>query len=75
MITHPEKILLPDEGITNGEMAKGFHIVVPPCASVGAEMVRRQPGFLTQEFSKADRSGLARRCRRRARGEKSRAAA
>lgn len=49
--------------------SKGFHIVVPLNGSqhmgqvghfahrVGAEMVRRQPDFLTQEFSKADRGG------------------
>ena len=49
--------------------SKGFHIVVPLDGSqhmgqvghfahlTGAEMVRRQPDFLTQEFSKADRGG------------------
>lgn len=49
--------------------SKGFHVVVPvDCRSdfgevarfahrVGAEMVRRDPEHLTQEFSKADRGG------------------
>jgi bifunctional non-homologous end joining protein LigD len=49
--------------------SKGFHIVVSLDGSqhmgqvgqfahlAGAEMVRRQPAFLTQEFSKADRGG------------------
>jgi bifunctional non-homologous end joining protein LigD len=49
--------------------SKGFHIVVPLdgrqqmgqvghfAHRVGAEMVRRQPATLTQEFSKADRGG------------------
>jgi len=49
--------------------SKGFHIVVPLDGSadveavaqfahqVGAELVRRDPDHLTQEFSKADRGG------------------
>ncbi len=62
-----EELGLPSWVKTSG--SKGFHIVVPLDGSqhmgqvghfahlTGAEMVRRQPDFLTQEFSKADRGG------------------
>ena len=62
-----EELGLPSWAKTSG--SKGFHIVVPLDAKagfdqvshfahrVGAELVRRDPAHLTQEFSKADRGG------------------
>lgn len=62
-----QELGLPSWVKTSG--SKGFHIVVPLdrkadmgevaafAHDVGAELVRRQPGHLTQEFSKADRGG------------------
>jgi bifunctional non-homologous end joining protein LigD len=62
-----EELGLPSWVKTSG--SKGFHIVVPLdgktetgevagfAHAVGAQMVARDPGHLTQEFSKADRGG------------------
>jgi bifunctional non-homologous end joining protein LigD len=62
-----EELGLPSWVKTSG--SKGFHIVVPLNRTarmgdvagfahhVGAELVKRDPGHLTQEFSKADRGG------------------
>jgi bifunctional non-homologous end joining protein LigD len=62
-----DELGLPSWVKTSG--SKGFHIVVPLdrkadmgdvagfAHQVGAELVRRHPKYLTQEFSKADRGG------------------
>lgn len=69
MITHPEKILFPDDGITKGELAAYYESVAPLTSRstfgessrfanrVAGIMVERNPRHLTQEFSKADRGG------------------
>jgi len=61
MITHPEKILFPDEGITKGELAGYYEAIAPVmlphlrCRPITMERFHRgiaAPGFFQKDVSK-----------------------
>src|SRR6202165_944393 len=61
VITHPEKVLFPDDGITKGELAAYYEAIAPlmvPHLRAGPVTMERfpsglgQPGFLQKDVSK-----------------------